>query len=172
MGGEVERHQPPGEAVVEVVDQAGLGAGPQRGLAVGAPGERLAQRGWCGVGPGVVAGLLERRQTRDFTFVADVVRATRAAAEATHASGRVYNIGGGAQVSLARALELIEGYAGRPLAIEHLAGERGDVRDTGADTSRAHAELGFDPTVPLEDGLREEYEWALGATPARELARA
>ena len=84
----------------------------------------------------------------------------------------MYNIGGGAQVSLARALELIEGYAGRPLAIEHLAGERGDVRDTGADTSRAHAELGFDPTVPLEDGLREEYEWALGATRARELARA
>ena len=112
------------------------------------------------------------RQTRDFTFVADVVRATRAAAEATHASGRVYNIGGGAQVSLAQALELIEGYAGRPLAIEHLAGERGDVRDTGADTSRARAELGFEPTVPLEDGLREEYEWALGTTRARELARA
>ena len=112
------------------------------------------------------------RQTRDFTFVADVVRATRAAAEATHAAGRVYNIGGGAQVSLAQALELIEGYAGRPLAIEHLAGERGDVRDTGADTSRARAELGFEPTVPLEDGLREEYEWALGTTRARELARA
>ena len=51
------------------------------------------------------------RQTRDFTFVADVVRATRAAAEAAHASGRVYNIGGGAQVSLAQALALIEGYA-------------------------------------------------------------
>jgi UDP-glucose 4-epimerase len=112
------------------------------------------------------------RQTRDFTFVGDVVRATRVAAAATHASGRVYNIGGGAQVSLAQALELIEGYAGRPLAIEHLAGERGDVRDTGADTSRARAELGFEPTVPLEDGLREEFEWALGATRASELARA
>ena len=68
------------------------------------------------------------------------------------------------------ALELIEGYAGRPLAIEHLAGERGDVRDTGADTSRARAELGFEPTVPLEDGLREEYEWALGTTRAREVS--
>jgi UDP-glucuronate 4-epimerase len=111
------------------------------------------------------------RQTRDFTFVADVVRATRVAAAATHVSGRVYNIGGGAQVSLARALELIEGYAGRPLAIEYLAGERGDVRDTGADTSRARAELGFEPAVPLEDGLRGEFEWALGATRDRELAR-
>ena len=76
------------------------------------------------------------RQTRDFTFVGDVVAATRAAAEATHACGRVYNIGGGSQVSLAQVLALIEGYAGRPLAIEHLAGERGDVRDTGADTAR------------------------------------
>ena len=84
----------------------------------------------------------------------------------------MYNIGGGAQVSLAQALELIEAYAGRPLAIEHLAGERGDVRDTGADTSRARAELGFEPAVALEDGLREEFEWALGATRARELARA
>jgi UDP-glucuronate 4-epimerase len=111
------------------------------------------------------------RQTRDFTFVADVVRATRVAAEATHVSGRVYNIGGGTQVSLAQALELIEGYAGRPLAIEHLAGERGDVRDTGADTSRARADLGFEPAVPLEDGLREEFEWALGTTRARELTR-
>jgi UDP-glucuronate 4-epimerase len=111
------------------------------------------------------------RQTRDFTFVADVVRATRMAAQATDVSGRVYNIGGGGQVSVAQALELIEGYAGRPLAIKHLAAERGDVRDTGADTSRARAELSFEPTVPLEDGLREEFEWALSTTHARELAR-
>jgi len=46
------------------------------------------------------------------------------------------------------------------------------VRDTGADTTRARVELGFEPAVPLEDGLREEFEWALGATRARELARA
>jgi UDP-glucuronate 4-epimerase len=93
------------------------------------------------------------------------------AVQATHVWGRVYNIGGGGQVSLAQALELIEGYAGRPLAIEHLAGERGDVRDTGADTSRARAELSFEPTVPLEDGLREEFDWALSTTHNRELAR-
>ena len=85
---------------------------------------------------------------------------------------RVYNIGGGAQVSLSAGARADRGYAGRPLAIEHLAGERGDVRDTGADTSRARAELGFEPAVPLEDGLREEFEWALGTTRARELARA
>ena len=45
------------------------------------------------------------------------------------------------------------------------------MRDTGADTSRARAELGFEPAVPLEDGVREEFEWVLGATRARELAR-
>ena len=85
------------------------------------------------------------RQTRDFTFVSGRRAATRAAAEATHASGRVYNIGGGAQVSLAQALALIEGYTGRPLAIEHLAGERGDVRDTGADTARVRASWASSP---------------------------
>jgi UDP-glucuronate 4-epimerase len=98
-------------------------------------------------------------QTRDFTFVADVVAATRAAAITRAARGRVYNVGGGSRVSVNEALELIASFAGRPLEIRHLESEKGDVRDTGADTSRAQLELGFNPTTTVEGGLQAEFEW-------------
>jgi nucleoside-diphosphate-sugar epimerase len=98
-------------------------------------------------------------QTRDFTFVADVVAATRAAAIAPAAPGRVYNVGGGSRVSVNEALELIASFAGHPLEVRHLESEKGDVRNTGADTSRAKEELGFNPTTSVEAGLQAEFEW-------------
>ncbi len=98
-------------------------------------------------------------QTRDFTFVADVVAATRAAATSPAAGGGVYNIGGGSRVSVNEALELIGSYAGRPLEIRRLESEKGDVNNTGADTSRARRDLGFSPTTSVAEGLRAEYEW-------------
>jgi UDP-glucuronate 4-epimerase len=100
-------------------------------------------------------------QTRDFTFVADVVAATRAAAISPAARGRVYNVGGGSRVSVNEALEVIVSFAGRPLEVRHLESEKGDVRDTGADTSRARRELGFNPTTSVEAGLQAEFEWML-----------
>jgi UDP-glucuronate 4-epimerase len=99
------------------------------------------------------------RQTRDFTYVVDIVAATRAAAEAATAPGRVFNVGGGDRTSLNRALEVMAGLAGRPLDVRRGDRESGDVKDTGADTERARAELGFDPTTSLEDGLAAEFEW-------------
>jgi hypothetical protein len=65
--GEEQRHEPPGEAVVEVVDQAGLRAGAQRGDAVGGAGERLAQPRWVAVGRRVMGGLLQRDVRRGVT---------------------------------------------------------------------------------------------------------
>jgi UDP-glucuronate 4-epimerase len=100
-------------------------------------------------------------QLRDFTFVHDVVAATRAAAIAPHVPSRIYNIGGGCQVSLARVLELLAGIAARPLDIRYADSEAGDVRETSADTTRAAAELGYRPSVSFEDGLRAEFTWAL-----------
>jgi UDP-glucose 4-epimerase len=100
-------------------------------------------------------------QTRDFTFVADVVAATRAAAISPAASGRVYNVGGGSRVSVNDALKLIVSFAGRPLDVRHLDSKKGDVRDTGADTARARRELGFNPTMSVEAGLKAEFEWML-----------
>jgi UDP-glucuronate 4-epimerase len=107
--------------------------------------------------PIVVFG--DGRQTRDFTFVADVVAATRAAAKADGVGGRVYNIGGGARVSLDRTLELLAGIAGRPLDVRREDRQSGDARHTGADVSRARRDLGFEPAIGLEAGLYAEFEW-------------
>ena len=111
------------------------------------------------------------RQTRDFTFVSDVVSATRAAATAEQAPGLTFNIGGGTRVSVADAIELIGGFADRPVEVARLPSQDGDVRDTGADTTRARALLGFAPAVAIEEGLRREFEWMAqqlerGAAPA------
>ncbi|MGH9163494.1 MAG: NAD-dependent epimerase/dehydratase family protein [Vicinamibacteraceae bacterium] len=97
-------------------------------------------------------------QTRDFTFVGDAVSA--AVAAASHGgAGRVYNIGGGSRVSVNRVLALIEQLTERPLQIERLPAQRGDMRDTYADTSRARRELHFSPETALEKGLHAEYQW-------------
>ncbi|MBI2187588.1 MAG: NAD-dependent epimerase/dehydratase family protein [Acidobacteria bacterium] len=98
------------------------------------------------------------RQTRDFTFVADAVSATVAAATRGKPGG-VYNIGGGSRVQLLDVFELIRQVTGRPLRVERLEPQRGDMRDTYADTTRARADLGFAPGVTLEQGLRAQYEW-------------
>jgi UDP-glucuronate 4-epimerase len=110
-------------------------------------------------------------QVRDFTYVADVVGATRSAASAPAAVGRVYNIGGGSQVPLARAITLLEDLAGRPLVVDRSAGEPGDISATGADISRARADLGYEPSVSLEAGLRAEFEWIRAESTAGVSAR-
>ena len=97
-------------------------------------------------------------QTRDFTFVDDAVSATVAAAD--HGSaGRVYNIGGGSRVSMNDVLELMAAVTGQVPTIVHQPVQKGDMRDTYADTTLARQELGFDPAVGLEDGIRSEHEW-------------
>jgi UDP-glucuronate 4-epimerase len=98
------------------------------------------------------------RQTRDFTFIADIVTATADAA--VHGvPGRVYNIGGGSRVSLGDVFEMIARVSGRRLEIAHQPAQKGDMRDTFADTSRARADLGFQPSVDLETGLRTMFTW-------------
>jgi UDP-glucose 4-epimerase len=101
-------------------------------------------------------------QTRDFTFVADAVAATAAAAD-RGVPGRVYNIGGGSRVSVNQVLDTIARLAGRRLDIRRESRQKGDMRDTYADTSRARADLGFAPSVTIEEGLRAEYAWMAAA---------
>ena len=98
-------------------------------------------------------------QTRDFTFVGDVVAATKAAAQRPEAVGGVFNIGAGSRVTLNETLRLVGELAGRPLDVSHLERAHGDVRDTGADGTRAREELGFEPATGLEEGLAAELEW-------------
>jgi UDP-glucose 4-epimerase len=103
-------------------------------------------------------------QTRDFTFVADAVGATIAAAE-RGVPGRSYNIGGGARVSMNDVIEIIGRVAGGPLRIRREATQKGDMRDTYADTTLARQDLAFSPSVSLEDGIQAEFQW-LSSTPA------
>jgi UDP-glucose 4-epimerase len=97
-------------------------------------------------------------QTRDFTFVADAVDATIAAAE-RGVPGRAYNIGGGSRVSMNDVLTIIQRIADRPLRINREAPQKGDMRDTYADTTRARQDLGFAPSISLEEGIQAEYRW-------------
>jgi len=97
-------------------------------------------------------------QTRDFTFVADAVAATMAAGD-RGVPGRAYNVGGGSRVSLNEVLDIVGRVTGKVLQINRGPAQKGDMRDTYADTSLAKADLGFRPTVSLVDGLAEEYRW-------------
>jgi nucleoside-diphosphate-sugar epimerase len=100
------------------------------------------------------------RQTRDFTFVADVVEATRRSARTPNLGDRVYNIGGGARVSLRDAIAVLGDLLGRPVGADYIPREPGDVRDTSADINRARADLGYEPATDLRQGLTAQLEWA------------
>ena len=97
-------------------------------------------------------------QTRDFTFVADAVTGTAAAAT-RGVPGRVYNLGGGSRVTVNEVFTMIGRLVGQPITIDQQPPQKGDMRDTYADTSRAAADLGFAPSITLEQGLAEEYAW-------------
>ncbi|MGH7819182.1 MAG: NAD-dependent epimerase/dehydratase family protein [Candidatus Binatia bacterium] len=97
-------------------------------------------------------------QTRDFTFIADAVEANVAAAMRGPGGG-IYNVGGGSEVSLNQVLEAIAAISDRSIRVRREPRQKGDVRHTRADSSRAGAELGFAPRVALEEGLRRQWEW-------------
>jgi nucleoside-diphosphate-sugar epimerase len=98
------------------------------------------------------------RQTRDFTFVSDAVTAT-VAGSTRGTPGAVYNIGGGSRVELLDIFELIGRITGRPLRLNMIEPQAGDMRDTYADTARARTDLAFAPAVTLEQGLRAQFQW-------------
>jgi UDP-glucose 4-epimerase len=99
-------------------------------------------------------------QTRDFTYVSDIVAATRSAAVAApRLDGRTINIGGGSPASLREAISIVETLAGRPLSVRYRESDSGDVRDSAADTSLAREHLGFRPEVGLADGLGRQFAW-------------
>lgn len=97
-------------------------------------------------------------QTRDFTFVSDVVDATEAALM-TGPPGEVINVAGGSRVTLNYALSIIEAALGRPITREHRGRASGDVTDTLADNRKAAELIGFEPRVSLEEGLPLQCAW-------------
>jgi nucleoside-diphosphate-sugar epimerase len=97
-------------------------------------------------------------QTRDFTFCADIVDGALAAAFYP-GQGEVFNLGGGAQVSILNAIALVEGVSGRKANLRRFDRQKGDVRHTKARLDRAKSKLGYSPKVGLEQGLIEEWNW-------------
>lgn len=97
-------------------------------------------------------------QTRDFTFVGDVVRGLILASRAPGASGKVYNLAGGRPVPVKTLGEAMARIAGRPASFEHRPPRAGDIRDSWCDPSAALKDLGFEAEVPLEEGLRRTLE--------------
>jgi nucleoside-diphosphate-sugar epimerase len=96
-------------------------------------------------------------QTRDFTFVDDIVSGVLAAADAP--SGSVINLGGGHRITLSDTLDVLYRITGcTPEIIRHEA-QHGDARDTWADLARARALLDYAPRTNLEDGLTAEWKW-------------
>jgi UDP-glucose 4-epimerase len=98
------------------------------------------------------------RQTRDFTFVADAVRATREAMTCP-TPAPVYNVGGGHRIALRDLLDEIAAITGRPLERRHIEPQPGDPRDTASDTTRARHDLGFEPRTQLAEGLALQWAW-------------
>jgi UDP-glucose 4-epimerase len=116
---------------------------------------RFARAAWTGT-PIQLFG--DGEQTRDFTYVDDIVAATRAAGDRGRPGG-VYNIGGGSRVSMNEVIRTIERITNRTLDVRRQPAEKGDMRDTFADTARARHDLGFTPAWTLEAGLQKECEW-------------
>ena len=96
-------------------------------------------------------------QSRDFTYVDDIVAANILAAEKGKA-GAVYNIGGGRVATVNEVLDTIEASLG---SFERVYEDRqkGDARHTASDTTRARADLGYDPQVSLEMGIQQQIAW-------------
>lgn len=99
-------------------------------------------------------------QTRDFTFIDDIVSVNLAAAAASkEVSGRVYNIGGGSRISVNGVLEILGRLTGKKVKVRYEPVQAGDPPHTYANTARARSELGFMPKSSLEDGLQKMIEW-------------
>lgn len=98
-------------------------------------------------------------QTRDFTYVDNAVQANLLACEAPNVSGKVFNVGCAARISLNEVLRALAKITGKPLEAKYEPTREGDIRDSLADISQAKEFLGYNPQVSFEDGLSRTFEW-------------
>jgi UDP-glucose 4-epimerase len=97
-------------------------------------------------------------QTRDFTYVDDIVEASLSASRRGRA-GEVYNVGGGHRERLNDLFPVLEEICGKKVEVKREERQKGDVAHTFADIQKARLDLGYSPRTVLKDGLREEWEW-------------
>jgi nucleoside-diphosphate-sugar epimerase len=96
-------------------------------------------------------------QTRDFTYIADIVQGNMLAIEKGR-PGHAYNLGGGHRIALNKLLDLMDELIGTKANRVYQEKQKGDVRDTAADTTKAKTELGFNPQYDLRQGLANQIE--------------
>jgi Nucleoside-diphosphate-sugar epimerases len=101
-------------------------------------------------------------QSRDFTFIENVVDETLRACEAPDASGRVFNGGTGSRITLNQVIRLLSKISGQQIDAAYDPPRNGDIRDSQADISLARQVLGYEPKVHFEEGLRRTWEWYRG----------
>ncbi len=107
--------------------------------------------------PPVIFG--DGEQSRDFTYVDNVVDETLRACEATGAAGHVFNGGTGARITLNQVVALLEKITGRKLKAKYEPARAGDIRDSQADVTLARNILGYRPLVSFEEGLQRTWAW-------------
>ena len=100
-------------------------------------------------------------QTRDFTYVSDIVAANVLAATTERAIGKVLNIAGGARASLHEVINMLREISGFPITVTFGNKQYGDVQHTYASTTRAEQVIGYHPVVPLHEGLLREFQYML-----------
>jgi UDP-glucose 4-epimerase len=97
-------------------------------------------------------------QTRDFTFIDDIIQANLSSIE-NGKSGENYNLGGGTRKKLADIIPILENICQKTVKIRNVPGQKGDVRHTYADIQKAKNDLNYTPKSTLEEGLRSEWDW-------------
>ncbi len=103
-------------------------------------------------------------QTRDFTYVANVVDGVLRACEAPHASGEAINVATGGRISLNQLFQTMRSLAGGTMEPTYAEQRAGDVRDSQADITKARRILSYEPTVSFEEGLKRTLEWYRAVT--------
>ena len=102
-------------------------------------------------------------QTRDFTYVEDVVESNMLAAR-SNLAGEIFNVGGGSRISVNELVAKIEKTAGNKAKLEYIEKQRGDVKDTLADTNKIREILHWQPGIRIEEGLERYISWVRGQT--------
>ena len=103
---------------------------------------------------GVIEEYGDANQTRDFTYISDAVQANLKAAQ-SDVKGESFNIGGGSRISVIELVRLIKDAVGKDVQVKHIEAQKGDVRDTYADTTKARKLIGYVPEVGIKDGIKK-----------------
>lgn len=107
--------------------------------------------------PPVIYG--DGEQSRDFTYIENIVDETLRACEAKEASGKVFNGGTGARITLNQVVKFLEKITGKKIQPKYDPPRTGDIRDSQADISLARKILGYEPLVHFEEGLERTWAW-------------